>query len=254
LATVAGIAGQTLDRAQLADAEHRLARTLQDSVLTTLPEMEGLRCTARYVPASSAVGMGGDWYEGVRRSADRYLVIVGDIAGHGVTAVAQMAQLRASIGAIARLDTPVEDILPLASTPARADHLAVATAAIVEIDVAQNRLRYCCAGHPPPLVREPSGEVTVLDAGRQPLLGMPMEPGTPGDAGFEPGAVLVCYTDGLIERRAEPIDESIRRLADFLGTIESADADEIADALLERWRGEEGQLDDVALAVVTRVP
>ena len=253
LATVAGIAGQTLDRAQLADAEHRLTLTLQASVLTTMPEVEGLRCTARYVPASSSVGMGGDWYEGIRRANDRYLVIVGDIAGHGVPAVAQMAHLRASIGTIARLGTPVEDILPLASTPYRVDNVDIATAAIVEIDAARNRLCYCCAGHPPPLVRDPSGEVTTLDGGRQPLLGMAMEPVPPGEAAFEVGAVLVCYTDGLIERRDEPIDESIRCLADFLAGIESDDAEEIADALIERWRGVEGQLDDVALAVVTRV-
>jgi hypothetical protein len=80
-----------------------------------------------------------------------------------------------------------------------------------------------------------------------------MEPQAPADAPFPVGAVLVCYTDGLIERRDESIDVSIARLATFLGEIESTDADGIADALLDRWRGEEGQVDDVALAVVSRL-
>jgi serine phosphatase RsbU (regulator of sigma subunit)/CHASE1-domain containing sensor protein/GAF domain-containing protein len=253
LKNVSELCAQALERAQLADAEHRLVQTLQDSVLTPLPELAGLRIAARYMPAAQSVGMGGDWYEGIIRGDDRYLVIVGDIAGHGVTAVAQMAQLRSTIGAIARLGTPVEDILPRSSIPGRAAEVSVATAALVEIDQRQQRLRYACAGHPQPLVRDPSGRVTTLGGGRQPVLGMEMGPVEVAEADFPVGAVLVCYTDGLIERRDEPIDESIQRLAAFLQGVASTDVDAIADAILERWRREEGQVDDVALAVVANV-
>jgi serine phosphatase RsbU (regulator of sigma subunit) len=256
LRSVADLVSQALERAQLSDAEHRLALTLQGSVLAPLPPANGLDVAARYLPAARSVGMGGDWYEGVVIDDDRYLVVVGDVAGHGITAVGQMAQFRAVIGAMARLDTPLDELFPLATTVVQGiDPIASAVAA--EIDVRAGLLRYSAAGHPPPLLRMPDGEVLVLEGGRQSLLGVAM-PGKPaGEHPVPPGAILICYTDGLIERRAEAIDESVRRLADLVAALPlrrgvPIDPQQVADELLRVCLPQRDQTDDVALAVLIR--
>lgn len=249
MATVAGIAGQTIDRARLSDAEHRLVTDLQAAVLTPLPATPGLEVAERYLPAIDDVGMGGDWYQGIALGNGRYLVVVGDVAGHGIAAVAKMAQLRSTIGTIASLGTPLADVLPRTATRPPGAEVVVATAALVEIDAGAGLVRYACAGHPPPLLRLPAGEVVQLDDGRQPLLGVAMEPRPAAEHPFPVGSVLVCYTDGLVERRQEGIDESIERLVGALAQSRATTADALADDLLARCLAGT-QDDDVALAVV----
>ncbi|MEQ1786965.1 MAG: SpoIIE family protein phosphatase, partial [Acidimicrobiales bacterium] len=254
LATIAGIAGQTLDRALLSDAEHRLVTTFQSGLLTPLPPHPCLATAARYLPAAQAVGMGGDWYEGIVLPDGRYVVVVGDVSGHGITAVGQMAQLRSVIGAMASLDLPVGEVFARTSALPHQGDPVFATAALLEIDPGAHVVRYACAGHPPPLVRLPDGQVVALDGGRQPLLGLPIDGCRAGQQDLPPGAVLVAYTDGLIERRDEPIDASILRLAAELEQVEAADPEVVADALLERCLDGREPDDDVALAVVVHRP
>lgn len=251
LATVVGIAGQTIDRARLSDAEHRVVSTVQRVVLTPLPSAPGLDVAQRYRPAAATIGLGGDWYEGLVLGDGRYVVVVGDVAGHGIAAVATMAQLRSTIGAVVALGTPLEMIFPLVTSLPQHGDPVVATAAVIEIDPADGRLRYVCAGHPPPLLRRPDGGVEQLPGGRQPVLGVEMASRTVGEHDFPPGATLVCFTDGLVERTTESLDVSIDRLAGLLAASEAADADALAGELLAGSLP--GQpLDDVVLVVVSR--
>ena len=197
--------------------------------------------------------MGGDWYEGITLPDGRFDVVVGDVAGHGVEAVGQMAQLRAVIGALAALDRAIGDVFPMTTSLPQSGRTIVASSVLVQLDVSAGTLSYVCAGHPPPIVRAPGGSVTVLDKGRQPLLGLPIEDAEPpGTATFPPGSVLVAYTDGLIERRERPFDDSVAALVLELERIDSADPERIADHLLERCLGGEAPDDDVALVVVVR--
>jgi serine phosphatase RsbU (regulator of sigma subunit) len=249
---VAELCSHSLERAQLSDAEHRLVTTLQASVLAPLPAAPGLACAARYLPAARSVGMGGDWYEGLLLPDGRYAVVVGDVAGHGITAVGQMAQFRAVLGALVRLDTPLDQLFGLATSVVQGDD-PIASAVVAVIDAAAGEVRYAAAGHPPPLLRLPDGEVVVLDGGRQPLLGVPTTPLSPGCHPFPPGAVLACYTDGLVERRGEPIDAAVRRLAARLARIPTSDAEALADELLGSVDATEAHGDDVALAVISRL-
>jgi serine phosphatase RsbU (regulator of sigma subunit) len=249
MATVAGIAGQTIDRARLSDAEHHLVTDMQAALLTPLPKAAGLEVAERYRPAVADLGMGGDWYEGIVLGDGRYLVVVGDVAGHGIAAVAKMAQLRSTIGTIAALGTPLAEVLPRATTRPPGTDLVVASAALVEIDLPAGLLRYACAGHPPPLVRLPDGSVAQLRGGRQPLLGVEMSPRPAAEHPFPPGSALVCFTDGLVERRDEGIDESVGRLAEVLAASAATGAGELADDLLARCLVDEHD-DDVAIAVV----
>ncbi|HJR26797.1 MAG TPA: SpoIIE family protein phosphatase [Acidimicrobiales bacterium] len=251
--SVADLCSQALERAQLSDAEHRLVTTLQSSVLAPLPDAPGLACAARYLPAARDVGMGGDWYEGVVLPKDRYAIVLGDVAGHGITAVGQMAQFRSVLGALIRLDTPLDELFPLATSVVHGES-PIATAVVVVVDQAEGVLRYAAAGHPPPLLRMPDGEVVMLDQGRHPLLGVPTEPRPPGEHPFPPGATLLCYTDGLVERRVETIEVSIERLARALAAATAGEAETLADDLLATLLPGREMADDVALAVITRGP
>ena len=163
LMTIAEMAGQALERTGLSEAEHRLVTTLQDSVLVPLPTMPHLDIAARYLPAAQDIGMGGDWYEGIALDDDLYALIVGDVAGHGITAVGDMAQLRAVIGALVRIGTPLAEVF--AQTTAllqAAAHNPTATATLLLLDTAAATITYAAAGHPPPILRRPDGDCEVL--------------------------------------------------------------------------------------------
>lgn len=201
--------------------------------------------------------MGGDWYEAIVLDDDRYVVVVGDVAGHGITAVGQMAQFRSVIGALIRVGTPLGELFSLATSVVQGMD-PIASAVVVEIDVEAGRVRYAAAGHLPPLLRMPDASVVVLDGGRQALIGVPMALRAVGEHPFPPGATLVCFTDGLVERRGESIDASVSRLARVLSERpmplagRAIDPQALADDLLRVCLPDRAQTDDVALAVITR--
>jgi GAF domain-containing protein len=252
LTTVAGIAGQSLERARLADAEHRLVDALQSDVLGPLPDAPRLAMAARYLPAARAVGMGGDWFEGILLDDGRYVVVVGDIAGHGITAVGQMAQFRSMLGTLIRLGTPLSELVERASRSVEGTG-RIATAVVVAIDAEAGTLEYVAAGHPPPILRMPDGTTRLLSDGRRPLIGVTRRSDASGTHEFPVGASLLCYTDGLIERRTESIDLSVRNLAERFAAIAPGDPERIADELLAAsLPAQDQQTDDVALAVITR--
>ena len=92
----------------------------------------------------------------------------------------------------------------------------LATAAAVVIDPAARTLRYCLAGHPPPLLRGPDGTVSLLDEATGVLLGLETHNRPEEVVTFAPGSSVVLFTDGLVERRDETFDAGIARLATAL--------------------------------------
>lgn len=255
LRAVADLCSQALERAMLSDAEHRLVSTLQESVLGPLPEVPGLDIAARHLPAARHIGMGGDWYQAIRLDEHRSAVIVGDVAGHGITAVGDMAQLRAAIGALVTLELPPGEVFRQTTALLRAvGHTVTATAVIAIVDTSAHTLRYAAAGHPQPLLRLPEGTVEVLYGGRHPLLGVPV-PGIDeiGEVPFPPGSTLVLYTDGLVERRSEPIDACVERLARQLADSAADTSLAIAEDLIAvNLVGREPD-DDIAIVALTRL-
>jgi serine phosphatase RsbU (regulator of sigma subunit) len=255
LLTIAEMAGQALERTGLSEAEHRLVTTLQDSLLVPLPDAQHLDVATRYLPATHHVGMGGDWYEGIPLDEHRYALIIGDVAGHGITAVGDMAQLRAVLGALVRLGTPLKYVFGQTTNLMQAAaQSSTASALLVVIDTKAATVSYATAGHPPPMVRPPSGPSQVLDEGRQPILGVPVEDGTASVAPFPPGSVLVAYTDGLVERRGESLDVSLDRLRGFLDAATDTQADALATELVRASLGDAEPDDDVALVVIGHRP
>lgn len=253
LADIGELCSQALERAKLSDAEHHLVTTLQQSVLVPLPQMAGLDLASRYLPAARHIGMGGDWYQGIILDEEQYAVIVGDVAGHGITAVGDMAQLKAVMSALVRLGRPLPEVFAETTALLRSGSRSVtATAVVAVVHLGRGELTYAAAGHLPPLMRTPAGEVVELGEARYPLLGVGSDQSGVGTVPFPVGSTLVVYTDGLVERRREAIDRSIGRLEGALRGADTDDADQLASQLMALNLSTVEPDDDVALVVVTR--
>jgi len=196
-------------------AEQRgIAQTLQHALLPdALPDIEGLWLSARYVPAGSGVDIGGDWYDVVPAGEGRALLLIGDVSGHGLRAATAMASTRhAALAYAAEVQRPAALLQKLSDFLSATPHEYFATVLCILVDVRAHRLTIASAGHPPPLLLEP-GQARFLE----------LEPGAPigvrsagGYSELEvtvaPGATVLAFTDGLVERRGEILDVGLERL------------------------------------------
>jgi serine phosphatase RsbU (regulator of sigma subunit) len=199
------------------------------------------------------VHVGGDWFSAVELPDRDALLVVGDVAGHGVDAVATMAQLRFTAkgmvitgssltGALARLNT-----LLLHSR----DSHATATMVLARYDPGQRRLVWAQAGHPPPLLLR-DGEARYLSRPKGMLLGATTAPVfEEAECRLEPGDRLILFTDGLVEHPPESIDGGLERLAEAVASSHT-DGPVALGPLLARMLPDERR-DDVCVVDV-RVP
>jgi len=252
--TVADLCAQSTERSRLFDAEHRVRRDIQHTVLVRTPAIAGLDVATRYRPAATTVGMGGDWYDAIALERGRLCLIVGDVSGHGLAAIAEMTQIRTVVHTLVAGGMPLSEVLVRTSVAMQRDRLGYATVLVAVIDPEGAAVRYVTAGHPPALVRRPSGAVDTLTGGRHSVLGIDLAPKPAGYAAFPVGSTLVMYTDGLIERRGTDIDASVAGLAADLGAAARGPAEALADELLDRTAVGGSTDDDVALVVACRVP
>lgn len=252
IATVAELCAQSVERSRLFDAEHRVRRDIQRSVLAEAPAVPGLDVATRYRPAALAVGMGGDWYDAITLPNGRVCLVVGDVSGHGVGAVAEMTQIRTVVHTLVAGGMALPDVLERTSAVMQRDGLGYATVLVAVIDPDDGSVEYVTAGHPPAMLRRPGGTVDTLTGGRHSVLGIGIDPKPPGYVSFPTGSTLVLYTDGLIERRDTAIDVSILGLADELRAADATSAGALADALLDSWAAKGPARDDVAVVVVRR--
>jgi serine phosphatase RsbU (regulator of sigma subunit) len=242
---------------RLYQQEHRVADTLQRSLLPVLPEIPGIRAAAHYVSASTAADVGGDFYDLLRLPDGSIGMVIGDVVGHDVTAAAAMGHLRGLIRACvweAEDDDP-SAVLTRVDRLVQGLHVAPMATLVYARAVPPAgpgepwRLRLANAGHPPPLLRSPDGAVRLLDGVPGLLVGV--DAGAPRrtiDVEVPPGATLIAYTDGLIERPGTDLDDGIADLcARLAGAPLDADPEVLCDAAVS---GTLDGRDDVALLAV----
>ena len=175
-----------------------------------------MNVAARYVPAVAELSVGGDWYDVVQLEGTRVAIAVGDIVGRGINAAAVMGQLRSALSALARTtDSAVEAVARLDRFAHGIEGAKATTLLYGIVDSAAGTLRYTSAGHPPALVVDANGDTRFLEDGR----GWPLAVADPDRrrpeavADLPPGSTIVLYTDGLVERRTEPLEDGLARLA-----------------------------------------
>ncbi|MFJ7157315.1 SpoIIE family protein phosphatase [Streptomyces sp. NPDC101118] len=200
-------------------AERALAARLQHALLP-IPEqslrLAGLDVEVAYRPAEDGVNVGGDWYSAIELPDGKALFVVGDVAGHGLDAVATMAQLRFTAKGMIVTGSPLVEALQRLNTlllhtgDAR---FGTATMVMAVYDPAERCLTWAQAGHPPPLlVRD--GRAHYLDRPAGVLLGATAGPRfEEARCRLLPGDQVLLYTDGLVEKPAEHLDEGFARLA-----------------------------------------
>ncbi|AOR33472.1 PAS sensor protein [Streptomyces fodineus] len=194
--------------------QRETAVTLQRSLLPQeLEQPDDLRIAATYHPGGTEAAVGGDWYDVITLGGGRTALVIGDVMGRGVRAAAVMGQLRTAVRAYARLDLPPHEVLQLLDGLAtEIDANQIATCVYAVHDPNEGRLVYASAGHLPILVRDESGTVSRADEPTGPPLGTGGWMHASGSIALGPGATAVLYTDGLVERRDEDLDEGIASL------------------------------------------
>jgi serine phosphatase RsbU (regulator of sigma subunit) len=241
------------------ELERHTALTLQRSLLPgELPAVAGYDLAASYHPAGSTAEVGGDWYDAFLVGDDGALaVVVGDAAGHGLEAAALMGQVRTGLRAYALEGQDPATCLQLLSHLLDATEsetgFRFATACMVLVDTATGMCRIANAGHPPPALREPDGTVRFVGG----MGGAPIGVAVPGlvDEDFvalEPGAVLVLFTDGLVEDRRRSVDEGLGELADALAAPVT-EIRELCERLVGSLLADRLQEDDVAVLALRRL-
>ncbi|SEE10037.1 Histidine kinase-like ATPase domain-containing protein [Streptomyces sp. 3213] len=231
--------------------QRETAVTLQRSLLPQeLEEPDDLRIAATYQPGGTEAAVGGDWYDVITLGGGRTALVIGDVMGRGVRAAAVMGQLRTAVRAYARLDLPPHEILQLLDGLAtEIDANQIATCAYAIFDPNEGRLVYASAGHLPILVRDETGTVQRADEPTGPPLGTGGWIHSSGTIPLSPGSTAVLYTDGLVERRDEDLDEGIasleRALAGATGTPQV-----VCDRLVRSLGVTADHDDDVAVLVV----
>jgi CHASE1-domain containing sensor protein len=249
---VADLCAQSVERSRLFDAEHRVRRDLERSVLPAPPRMDGLEVATRYEPATAAVGMGGDWYDAIALDDRRMCLVVGDVTGHGAAAVATMTQIRTVVHTLVVGGMTLPDVLMRTSAMMQRDGLGYATVLLAVVDLARGAIDYVTAGHPPALVRQPGGAVLALTGGRHSVLGIDLAAKPVGYVPFPVGASLVVYTDGLIERRDTEIATSVDGLVVRVRDAGPLGASVLADRLLAARPSVGAAQDDASLVVARR--
>jgi serine phosphatase RsbU (regulator of sigma subunit) len=250
LERVAAQSSVQLDAALAYERDHDLAVTLQRNLLPlALPDTPGLEVRARYRPAAEGLEAGGDWYEAVLMPDGRVMLSVGDVVGKGTRAAAAMGQLRSAVRAYAlRGLGPGEALRALDSFAALLPDARASSGVCASVDPRTGRVEYACAGHPWPLLAGPGRRTRILPGGRAGLLGEWRAPVPTGTVVLRPGDTLILLTDGLVERRAMPLDQGFERLMSASAQIAELAPDLFCDALLDAVDAGSAT-DDVALLI-----
>jgi len=246
---------QVLAKARDYEQTRTVALTLQHAILAPTELPHGF--AARYTPAVPPLEVGGDWYDVIPLPGQRTGVVVGDCVGRGLPAAAVMGQLRsASQAVLLRAPGPAAVLTDLDTFASRIPGAECTTMFCAIIDPAAGTVSYSCAGHPPPILVTVTGEHQLLDQAQSLPLGM-----QPADwqrlqatTTLSPGATLMLYTDGLVERRNQPLDKGMDAAAVAMTERAQDHPGHVADHVMSVMMPAAGYEDDVAVLIYRHPP
>jgi PAS domain S-box-containing protein len=252
LALLAGTLAHALRRAHRDDRQRAVALALQRSILGPAQLPDGF--AVRYEPANPPLEVGGDWYDVVALAGDRIGIVVGDCVGRGLAAAAVMGQLRSACRALLlEANSPAHTLTALDRFADRLPGALCTTVFCGVLDPAAGTLTYSSAGHPPATLVHRDGTAEFLDAGASVPLAVRVPASRPEATAVVPiGSLLMLYTDGLVERRRESLDDGIDRATTVAHGARDADLADLAATLMGRLRPADGYEDDVALLLYRR--
>lgn len=248
LQATADRAALAIETAQLAEQRAMTAALQRHLLPHRLPQIPGLRISAKYQPALGG-RVGGDWYDVFTRPDGSVALVIGDITGRGITAAAVMVEVRTTLRAYARLGLALDELLTMVNELMLSLESPPVTLALFALDLEAATLTGVSAGHPPGLLLRPDGIREFVVGASGPPLGLRVSSGYQVETVLFPaGSGLLLYTDGLIERRGETIDAGLERLL-------HADLDRhpnlpIADRIFAQLNNDEPAEDDVAVLAI----
>lgn len=236
--------------------ERETALTLQRSLLpSALPDLPGLTVAHRYLPGTAGAEVGGDWYDLLPLTGGRVGLVIGDVMGRGIAAAAVMGQLRAAVRACALVeDSPAAVLALVDAAMSSLGQTSLTTCLYAVLDPSRRRLRVASAGHLPPLVvhRDGGGAYVELDPG--PPLGVAASPPPELEVELPEGALLLLFTDGLVEGREQPVESGMLALRNAVAGMarhETDDLEQLCDSLLVAM-GRDGRPDDDSALLAVR--
>ncbi|MGW1534438.1 PP2C family protein-serine/threonine phosphatase [Streptomyces aureus] len=250
--------GLAVENARLHNETQRIAERLQRSLLPDLPQIHGLDLAARYAPSHATAEVGGDWYDSFLLATGHTTLIIGDVTGHDLKAAVTMSQLRNMLRGIASdRQEPPEQILHRMDVAQHSLYPGTTATCIYAVlrgpEGGPWELDYAVAGHPPPLLVTRDGDTRYLTGGRSHILGASTGLArTSATESLPAESTLLLYTDGLIERRGEPIDHSLTRLRQHAAALAGETPDTFLDELLAGLSAD--STDDIALLALRLPP
>jgi anti-sigma regulatory factor (Ser/Thr protein kinase) len=254
LQMAANRAALAIDNAQLSEQRAFLEVLQHQLLVERLPQIPGLRISAKYVPAAGAL-VGGDWYDVFHLPDGRIALVVGDVAGRGLPAAAVMTQVRTALRAYLLERRELDHVLALLNqlilSTGRRRGVSVA---IHTLDLESRELVAINAGQPPALMIAADGSQHLVAHASGPPLGSRLSAGYEAQTLEYPSpSALIVYTDGLIERRGESLDGGLARLehADLAG---GAAGLPLAHRTFNRIARDVSLEDDVAVLAIEAFP
>jgi phosphoserine phosphatase RsbU/P len=241
-------------QALTAQVDRAATSVLQRSLVpSALPVVGGLEMAARYVPGTGNVG--GDWYDVFPLPTGEVCAVIGDVAGTGLPAAVIMGRIRSVMQAYAlQTADPAEllDRLDREMLYFESDAMATVLCAMVSPSWSLDHIRISSAGHLPPIIARPGEPATLADVTPDLVVGVsPVDRRHVSTLDFPPGAVLCLYTDGLVERRDQPIDHGIEKLR---AAVTTAEPEAGCASVMAAMADYSPHTDDVALLILRRTP
>jgi PAS domain S-box-containing protein len=240
-----------LERSRRHQETRDVAHSLQRSLLAgAAPRDSRFEVATLYHAAVEHLEVGGDWHDAFRLAGGRIGIVVGDVVGRGLVAASAMGQLRSAVRALAGADlAPAAVLSHLDTFVEQVDAARYATLAYADVDPDTGSVAFASAGHLPPVMLDPGAAPRLFMDGLSPPLGVTAPGLVRSQAAFSlaPNAGFLLYTDGLVERRTEPIDAGLERLLAAVRASPGRSPAQLIETLPEALLEQGSISDDVCL-------